>query len=100
MTKAKTKKKSSDKKQARATIPARVKILVAVLSLVLVAGVTGVKYFQSPAGRVVLLDQGFDSYYTLVRNDIGIALANELESFGLRRAIRETQAFRKMIWEI
>jgi len=103
-----TKKKQTQKKKSAPAVPARVKLLTAVLVVILVGGVTAVKYFQSPPGRVVLLDRGFDTYYTQVRDDIGGALASALGEFDLRDAIGESievgrrrgHTFHRLAWDI
>lgn len=67
--------------------------LIVVLLLVLVAGITGVKFFQSSRGRVVLLDAGFHGYYAQVQAELGEALKDGLDEFGLRRKIGEKTGF-------
>lgn len=64
-------------------------MLIAVLVLLLVAGVTAVKFFQTPKGRVVLLDAGVHDYYAQVQEQIGEALGDGLEEFNLRGSITE-----------
>jgi len=95
------KRKSSSKAKPRgrkssgkaATTPARLKVLAAGLIVVLVVGVAAVKFFQTPRGRVVLLDRGFHNYYAQVQEDTGDALKSALEEFGLRRRITESARF-------
>jgi polysaccharide deacetylase 2 family uncharacterized protein YibQ len=79
------------KKQSRrsAGTPARVKFLLAVLIIVLVAGVALVKFLQTPRGRVVLLDSGFSGYYGQVQQDIEPHLRASLKPFGLLKGLRE-----------
>jgi polysaccharide deacetylase 2 family uncharacterized protein YibQ len=66
---------------------------VAVLLVVLVAGIAAVKYFQSPGGRARLLDAGFNAYYAQVQDEIGAALRGALNEFDLRGKVDEKAAF-------
>jgi len=88
--KTKTKRKPRGKD---ADVPARLKVLAAVLFVILVAGIGTVKFLQSPRGHVTLVDTGFDAYYAQAQDEIGDALKEGLEGFGLRRRIAESAAF-------
>jgi len=80
------KKKSSHKKG----VPVRIKLLIGVLVAFVVGGVVLVKYLQTPAGQVLLLDQGFDAYYEQVQLRIDVELRKEIRRLGLRESLRES----------
>ncbi len=81
------KKKKSTRKKGT---PVRIKLLIGVLVAFVVAGVVLVKYLQTPAGQVFLLDQGFDDYYEQVQLRIDIELRKELRQLGLRESLNES----------
>jgi polysaccharide deacetylase 2 family uncharacterized protein YibQ len=85
--KKKAKPKSKGQKPAR--FP---RLLVAALLVVLVAGISAVKYFQTSGGRARLLDAGFHGYYAQVQADIGEALWEALGEFDLESNVDERAA--------
>lgn len=88
--KKKTRSKPAGQKQ-----PGFPRVLVAVLLVVLVAGISAVKHFQTPGGRARLLDSGFHSYYAQVQADIGEALWGALGEFDLKGNVNERAAFER-----
>jgi hypothetical protein len=86
----KKKTRSTSKSTKQQLFP---KLLVAALLILLVIGISTVKYFQSPGGRARLLDAGYDSYYAQVQEDIGMALRGALGEFDLRGKVDEQAAF-------
>lgn len=95
--KSKRKSKSSSRKKPEAVgVSPRVRALIVLLVIVGVIGIAAVKFFQTPAGRVVLLDRGFHSYYAQVREDIGEEVRDALERHGLRDRIHETVGFARV----
>ena len=100
--------RSSRSRKSKQRTPGRVKFLAGVMVVVLVAGVAAVKFFQSPRGRVVLLDGGFTGYYAQVQEEVGAELWGALGKEGLRRHVRETvvveraggDAIRPRVWEV
>ena len=80
------KKKPSRKKG----VPVRIKLLIGVLAASVIIGVVLVKYLQTPAGQVLLLDQGFDDYYEQVQLRIDIELREEVRRLGLGESLRES----------
>lgn len=92
-TKSKSRSKTTRKRKESAKTPRRLKALAVLLVLVAIAGIAGVKFFQTPRGRVVLLDRGLRTYYAQVQEETGDALKAALEDFGLRQRIAETAGF-------
>ena len=60
MAKARSKKSTSRKgaKKRKAGAPGALRVLAGALLLVAIAGVAGVKHFQTPRGQAMLLDNG------------------------------------------
>jgi polysaccharide deacetylase 2 family uncharacterized protein YibQ len=56
---------------------------------VFVAGVGSVKLLQTTRGRVILLDAGFTSYYSMVQQELDDELRRSLEPFGFDRSLAE-----------
>jgi polysaccharide deacetylase 2 family uncharacterized protein YibQ len=73
------------KKNAPAKTPFRVKVLVAVMLFVIVAGVGSVKLFQTTRGRLILLDVGVTDYYGQVQEELEGDLRAALRTTGLQR---------------
>lgn len=70
-------------------LPLRVKLIVIALAALLVAGVGSVKLFQSARGQVILLDAGFDDYYSVVQQTLDEDLRGSLVAFGFDRNLKE-----------
>jgi polysaccharide deacetylase 2 family uncharacterized protein YibQ len=77
------------KTQQRRT-PVRIRILVAILLIILVAGIAAVKYFESVRGKVVLTDAGFTVYYSEVQQAIDDDLRVVLRRYNLLENLEET----------
>jgi polysaccharide deacetylase 2 family uncharacterized protein YibQ len=67
----------------------RVRLLLGSLIILLVAGVVLVKFFQTPRGRIFLLDNGFREYYSQVQQEIEPGLREALEHLGLHESLKE-----------
>ena len=64
--------------------------LLIVLLALAVGGIVAVKFFQSPAGRVRLLDAGLETYHAQVQDEIGRSLRATLDQFGAAGAVVES----------
>jgi polysaccharide deacetylase 2 family uncharacterized protein YibQ len=85
MAKSKKKKKASPKTGT----PARIKLFVGLLIVLLLAGVVAVKYFKSTRGMALLLDSGFSGYYEQIQNAAGRELQAALQTAGLAESSKE-----------
>jgi len=89
-------KKKKARSNARGKQPLAPRLFIAALVILLIAGITAVKYFQSPAGRARLLDAGFHGYYAQVQGEIGLALKGVLSESGLRDRVNERGVFERV----
>jgi polysaccharide deacetylase 2 family uncharacterized protein YibQ len=88
--KKKSRSRSAARKKKQPVFP---RVIIAILIVVLFAGIAAVKYFQTPAGRARLLDSGFDGYYDQVQSEIGLAIRGALKDEGLLRRIDQRVVF-------
>ena len=76
---------------SRTATPARVKLFVGLLVVLLLAGIWAVKYFKSTRGMALLLDSGFSVYYEQVQEAAGRALSAALQEAGQTEPPRENR---------
>jgi len=69
--------------------PLRVRILIAILAVAVIAGIGFVKYLESARGNVLLLDSGFSDYYAPVQEKIDGELRVALRSLNLDKDLKE-----------
>jgi polysaccharide deacetylase 2 family uncharacterized protein YibQ len=99
------KKRTSTKSKGT---PGRVKALAWLLVIVLVAGIAGVKFFQSSRGHLFLLGKGFGGYYTTSQESVDEALRDAVAKLGLADVLRmkrggitvQGEHFSLLIWRI
>ncbi|UCH85227.1 MAG: divergent polysaccharide deacetylase family protein [Candidatus Latescibacterota bacterium] len=79
--------KRKRRKSSRQT-PIRVRLFIAGLIVIVIAGIGAVKYLESPRGKVFLLDAGFPDYYGEVQDTLDVVLHNASRELGLSRHLR------------
>jgi polysaccharide deacetylase 2 family uncharacterized protein YibQ len=82
-------RKKKKKASSRKGTPARIKLFVGLLIVLLLAGVVAVKYFKSTPGKALLLDSGFTGYYEQIQDAAGRELRAALAEAGLGESIKE-----------
>ena len=80
--------------------PKRVKLFVALLVILAIAGGAATKFLQTTRGGVFLVDHGVESALPRVDREIGIALKRALEGVGLRRELRVHREGDPAVWDI
>jgi len=90
MARARSKKTASRKRagKRKAGAPRALRVIAGALLLVAIAGIAGVKHFQTPRGQAMLLDNGVGDYYAAVQENIDVALRVALEEFEMRRTLQ------------
>ncbi len=63
--------------------PIRVRLLIAGLILIVIAGIAAIKFLETPKGKAYLLDAGFTGYYVEVQDTIDAGLQRAVGELGL-----------------
>lgn len=77
------------KKKTRKEIRTRLSFLAAALFILIIIVFQGVRFLDSPGGRVFLLDIGFDGKYGSVRKDINSRIVRVLMENGVKKSSLE-----------
>jgi polysaccharide deacetylase 2 family uncharacterized protein YibQ len=63
----------------------RLQLLALLLVVLIVAVISLIKYFDTPGGRIILLDIGFKSRFAAVQEELGESILGALEQSGIGR---------------
>jgi len=78
----------------------RVKVLVAVLVVLAIAGGAAVKFLQTTRGAIFLADRGVESVLPRVQREIGATLKRSLAESGLRKHLRAKPGSNPLAWDL